>query len=183
MPIYTYAGGGRPMPLLAELLRLVPRIKAQLAWAASLFAFWLALAWAADSQHLVAGVVCVFFLAILWRELVPRHSFPLRAFPALILYLALLAGEILQAGVHVAAIVLNPRLPIAPAFRKVKVPLSTPGGKTALANSITLTPGTLTVEVEDQAFLVHMIDRNVPFNLPEWTLTKLLAELERGGEP
>lgn len=169
------------MQRFAQAVQLWQRIKTALSWAALLFIFWLAITWSTDYEHLVTGVACVFFLAIIWRRLLLQGRFTLRLIPPLVAYLVLLAVEVFKAGVHVSLIVLDPRLPIAPAFVEVRSPLITPSGKTALANSITLTPGTLSVAVQDRMFLVHMIDRRVPFNLADWNLTRILTELERGG--
>ncbi|GAH99268.1 unnamed protein product, partial [marine sediment metagenome] len=58
----------------------------------------------------------------------------------------------------VAYRVLHPRLPIKPGIVKVKTSLKTPTGRVALANSITLTPGTLSVEITEEGYLyVHWI--------------------------
>lgn len=163
-----------------------PRIKLNLevsfagalGWALTCFLFWLSLSWGWDVQHLITGIVCVFFLGIIWKEFLPRSYLPLSAFPLLALYLLTLAWEVLKANFEVALIVLSPRLPIKPAFVCARVPVSSPVGQVALANSITLTPGTLTVDVANDAFLIHVLNGNKRVNLAEWPLTRLIRSLE-----
>lgn len=147
-------------------------------WSILGFLFWLALSWAADAQHLAGGAVCVVFLAMVWRNILPRTWPGLRVLAASFLYVPLLLWEVVKANVQVALIVLNPRLPIAPAFVSAQAPITTEGGRTVLANSITLTPGTLTVDVQDNIFLVHMLSGKAGLDLKGWPLTRILSFLE-----
>ncbi|MEA1973527.1 MAG: Na+/H+ antiporter subunit E, partial [Candidatus Cloacimonadota bacterium] len=66
--------------------------------------------------------------------------------------------ELLLANFDVAKRIISPKLPINPGIVKVKTKLKSPIGRTFLANSITLTPGTLTVEMKDEYFYIHWID-------------------------
>jgi len=66
--------------------------------------------------------------------------------------------ELLKSNIDVALRVINPRLPINPGIVKVKTSLKSPLGRAVLANSITLTPGTLTVEMKNDYFYIHWID-------------------------
>ena len=67
-----------------------------------------------------------------------------------------------KANFDVAARVLNPKLPLNPGFVKVKTNLEGNASKLFLANSITLTPGTLTMEVEGDSLYIHWIDVKSP---------------------
>jgi multicomponent Na+:H+ antiporter subunit E len=58
----------------------------------------------------------------------------------------------------VASRVIQPSLPLRPGIVEVKTSLKSPIGRLMLANSITLTPGTLTVETHDDSFFIHWID-------------------------
>lgn len=167
------------MPFPRIKLNLGVSFAGVLGWALTCFLFWLSLSWGWDVQHLATGIVCVFFLGIIWKELLPRNYLPLSAFPLLALYLLTLAWEVLKANFEVALIVLSPRLPIEPAFIRARVPVSSPVGRVALANSITLTPGTLTVDVLDDAFIIHVLNRKRGINLAEWPLTHLIRSLEK----
>ena len=64
----------------------------------------------------------------------------------------------MKSNIDVARRVLSPSLPIKPGIVEVKTKLTSKFGRMLLANSITLTPGTLTVEVKDDSFFIHWID-------------------------
>lgn len=76
------------------------------------------------------------------------------------LYLLVLFWEMLKANLNVVMIVVNPYLPIKPGFIRIKSKLKEDASLTVLANSITLTPGTLTVDIDkDEGFLyIHWIN-------------------------
>jgi multicomponent Na+:H+ antiporter subunit E len=64
----------------------------------------------------------------------------------------------IKSNLDVAKRVVDPKLPINPGIVKVKTKLKSDIAKLALANSITLTPGTLTIDVSGQYFYIHWID-------------------------
>ncbi|MBN2415320.1 Na+/H+ antiporter subunit E [bacterium] len=70
--------------------------------------------------------------------------------------------ELVLANLDVASRVVRPRIPISPGIVKVKTSLRSRLGRIILANSITLTPGTLTVETEGEFFYIHWIDVTSP---------------------
>ncbi len=84
--------------------------------------------------------------------------------PALIRYLIVLAVEIMKANIMVAKIVLQPKIDIKPGIIEVPIRTQTDVGITAIANTITLTPGTLTIDVSDdkKVLYVHSIDATDP---------------------
>jgi len=73
-------------------------------------------------------------------------------------YLQVFLVELIRANIDIAHRVLLPRLPINPALVEVQTQLKSPLGKLVLANSITLTPGTLTVDVVGDRLQVHWVD-------------------------
>ena len=73
-------------------------------------------------------------------------------------YLGVFIMALIRANLDVARRVLTPALPIRPAVVQVQTGLKSPLGRLLLANSITLTPGTLSVDVQDDRLLVHWID-------------------------
>ncbi len=77
---------------------------------------------------------------------------------SLVRYLGVFFVALIRANLDVARRVLSPSLPIHPAVVEVRTGLQSPLGKLLLANSITLTPGTLSVDVKDDHILVHWID-------------------------
>ena len=77
---------------------------------------------------------------------------------SLVTYLGVFFVALIKANLDVARRVLSPSLPIRPAVVEIRTGLKSPLGKLLLANSITLTPGTLSVDVKDDRILVHWID-------------------------
>lgn len=128
---------------------------------ATLFLFWLAMSghytpWLIGSGAVLSVAVVAFGL---FKGLTDREGFPVELLPRALLYWPWLAWQILRSGWGVAKIVLDPRLPISPTLVRVKARQQTAVGLTTYANSITLTPGTLSVEVSEQggAIWVHAL--------------------------
>jgi multicomponent Na+:H+ antiporter subunit E len=80
-----------------------------------------------------------------------------RALPGLAWYVPWLLVEIVKANVAVTRIVLDPRLPIEPTVVRVRPPFAGDLAVTTLANSITLTPGTITLDVDEGDLIVHSL--------------------------
>ena len=124
---------------------------------------WLGLTWAVDWQHLLTGAVASLLVALLVGDLFIKrpHVFthPTR-YLWFILYIPLFLWECFKANIDVAYRVGHPDVPIHPGIVNVKTNLKSDTGLTFLANSITLTPGTLTVDIDRQnGFLyVHWIE-------------------------
>ncbi len=72
-------------------------------------------------------------------------------------YFVWLFKEIVKANMAVVKAVLSPDMEISPSMFKVKMDHGTDLGRTTFANSITLTPGTISVEMEDGEILVHAL--------------------------
>jgi multicomponent Na+:H+ antiporter subunit E len=83
---------------------------------------------------------------------------PVRILRFVFIYLPVFIWEMIKANLDVAVRVLNPSLPLNPGFVKVKTSLKGKNSKLALANSITLTPGTLTLDVKDEELYIHWVD-------------------------
>ncbi len=75
-----------------------------------------------------------------------------------VIYIFYLFIAIVQSNFDVARRVIQPHIPINPGIVKVKTRLKSKIGRMILANSITLTPGTLSVEVKDDYYYIHWID-------------------------
>lgn len=125
---------------------------------------WCLLNWVPDWQHFVVGIFVALFVAYMTGEFfinrphVLKH--PLRYWYFVVYYLPVFSWECFKANIDVAYRVAHPRLPINPGIVKVKTNLKTDTALTFLANSITLTPGTLTVDIDrdDGVLYVHWID-------------------------
>jgi multicomponent Na+:H+ antiporter subunit E len=144
------------------------------------FLTWILLTWSLKPQDIMAGIIVALIVTILTRKLFPDDIVRLlnpRRFLFALLYIPYLVYYILLANLDVAYRVLNPYLPINPGIVRVKTNLKNDFAKTILANSITLTPGTLTVEVNGDDFYVHWI--NVSSDNPDVQKEIILGRFER----
>ncbi len=131
------------------------------------FIVWVLLTWpfvegAVDVQVVVAGLISSAVVALIFHEILPKehHIFvsPVRIFWFLV-YVPVFFYYVTIANFDVVYRALHPKMPIKPGIVKIKTNLKTDSGITALANSITLTPGTLTVDLTEDGFLfVHWIN-------------------------
>jgi len=95
----------------------------------------------------------------------------------MIYYLLIFTRELIKSNFDVARRVLTPSLPINPGIVKFKTKLTTDYAKMVLANSITLTPGTLSIDIIDNTFYVHWID--VKTTDPEKAFTEIAETFEK----
>ena len=145
--------------------------------------FWILLSGKFDLFHLSLGVISsalVSFLSadlLMYKEGKNRLSTGLR----FIMYLPWLMYQILLSTLHVTFLALHPKMKdqIDPTIVTFKTKLTTNIAKVALANSITLTPGTITIRVEDQIFHVHAISRKAAAGLPGEMEERLAKVFER----
>ena len=107
------------------------------------------------------GVVSVFIVVVLSRRmnLVDEEGVPFRYLPRLVLYAPWLVWEVVKANLDVAKRVLQPSLPIHPMLIKVKAGQKSDLGRVIYANSITLTPGTVSVQIEGETITVHALSK------------------------
>ena len=130
------------------------------------FVFWLMLAWPVspvDGTLLVgdiaAGVLVSIVVALVMHEIIRVKFIRLvnpRSWFWLIIYGFVFFYYVIKGGLDVSYRVLHPRMPIRPGIIRIQSRLQTETGKSALANSITLTPGTLTID--DGIFYVHWLN-------------------------
>ncbi len=131
------------------------------------FVIWILLTWpfadgTVDLQVAIAGLVVSAIVAVMFHEILPKeHGIfisPMRAFWFFV-YASVFFYYMIKANFDVVYRALHPKMPIRPGIVKVRTRLKTDSGLTALANSITLTPGTLTVDLTDDGCLyVHWIN-------------------------
>ena len=93
-------------------------------------------------------------------------------------YLVVLLKEIFLSNFRVMAIILFKRIPITPALTEVRIDLRSQMAKTILANSITLTPGTITVEVTGDVFVVHCLSSEMIEGIEDSAFVRLLKKME-----
>jgi multicomponent Na+:H+ antiporter subunit E len=139
-----------------------------LALAAILSLFWILLSGRIGLQYFLFMAVAVVVVLILnpVRAFDGATAEPsrgmglrgrLRAGGYLLRYLVWLVVKVIRANVEVAILILHPRLPIRPRFLTFRTTLRHPMAKALVANSITLTPGTVTVDLDGGEYLVHAL--------------------------
>lgn len=105
-----------------------------------------------------------------------------RKLPALCRYIWLLVKEIVKANLTVCRMILTRREVMEPAIVRVHTDLKTETAKVMLANSITLTPGTITVSLTGQELLVHCLDKSLAEGMEDSEFVKLLKAMEEEAE-
>ena len=125
------------------------------------FGIWVAFTTSLNPQELLVGFVLsgfsAFFYAPHFNTAGLKNFTPKRVF-FLFRYLFVFFWEMIKANLDVAYRVLHPKMPINPGIVEFRTRLASPVGRLALANSITLTPGTLTLDILDDRFFIHWID-------------------------
>lgn len=126
-------------------------------WAMTLFALWLLLSESFNPAHLLIGLVAATCVAALHVSSHSRRSYSVHWWNALT-YFPWLFSEIFASGVRLSYLILHPRMPIRPRIFRYRTSLGNDLATTLLGNSITLTPGTVTVEASGDELVIHTID-------------------------
>lgn len=147
-----------------------------------MFFFWIVLSGEFTPLLLGSGIVASLFVAYLSHDLLIGRvdiGKMLRDLLRFTQYLPWLLWQILLANVDLVYRTLHPRMPIDPGIITFKNECRTELGMVTLANSITLTPGTVTIDVTDNEFIVHAIARGPA---EELMAGEMLARVKRIGE-
>ncbi|MCF6172836.1 MAG: Na+/H+ antiporter subunit E [Campylobacteraceae bacterium] len=127
-------------------------------WTLFLFIIWIALTMSFSNQELITGFVVSLILALIYTKSY-RQTEDFRFRPiAYIIYLVVFLKNLVLSNWDVAKRVIDPKLPINPGIVAIKTELKEDYKKLMLANSITLTPGTITMDVKDDTLYIHWID-------------------------
>lgn len=124
------------------------------------FIFWLLLTWSAEPGSVAAGLavaaMSTLFFGRYYFHGVNKLLQPKRYF-WLVVYLFIFIWECIKANFDVAYRVLHPKMPIKPGIVRVQLSIRSAFARTMLANSITMTPGTIAVDIVDDNMYVHWI--------------------------
>lgn len=93
-------------------------------------------------------------------------------------YVCVLVMEIVKANFTVIHMILSEEEEVEPALVNFTSDMQTPAGKALLANAITLTPGTITVSLEDSEYVVHCLDKELAMGMDHSDFVTLISELE-----
>jgi multicomponent Na+:H+ antiporter subunit E len=126
------------------------------------FLVWVALTDIKDGQEIITGIIVATLVSIFSGHFLftnEKNKDPLKRVLYFLLYIVTFIWEMIKANLHVAYIVIHPKLPIKPGIVKVRTCLTRDSAVTILANSITLTPGTLTVDIgnDNKEMYIHWI--------------------------
>lgn len=145
---------------MEEQSQLLQRMRNQAILFFTLMLFWCMLDSSISNQSLLVGALVSLIITVLYSEglsfFTEFRATP-RAFVAGICFYGHFFKELIKSNIRLAAIILSPSLPIEPGIVKVRTKLKSKMGRLMLANSITLTPGTLTVELDGNWIYVHWV--------------------------
>ncbi len=147
-----------------------------------LFLFWVAVSGSLKWPQLLVGLAAAVFVTYFNRRLLitaeERPPVRFKTVAWLIGYIFQLIFDIVKANFQVAWLVLHPKMPIEPHMVSLDAGLNRVTARVLLANSITLTPGTLTVLADENQLLVHALTFKSGENLEQWPLIKRLQKME-----
>ena len=147
-----------------------------------LLCFWMVLSGHYTIITVPAGILSVLGVVALSRRMgvADEEGHPIHLLPRAITYWPWLALEIAKSAWDVTKIILHPKLPITPTLIRVRASQRSAVGLSAYANSITLTPGTITARVSGHEFLVHALTRSAAEDLAEGTMDRRVKKFEAG---
>lgn len=147
-----------------------------------LFVFWLLLSGFFTPFLVGVGIAsAVAVVAFAHRmDVIDREGHPLHLAPgAMLSYWPWLLKEIVKSAWDVSRIIVDPRLPISPTLLSVKSTQKTDLGRMVFGNSITLTPGTISVRVGRGEILVHALTAQAAESLAEGEMDRRVTRLEQ----
>lgn len=157
------------------------RLRGILVLFVTLMLFWVMLVNTLAPATLLIGALISLAVALLYRDGLSFFT-EFRATPQAViagfLYYGYFFRKLVVSNLRLAAIVISPSLPIRPGIIKVRTGLKSRMGRLMLANSITLTPGTLTVELKDEWLYVHCVTLDTPDDI-EAATAEIAAGFER----
>jgi multicomponent Na+:H+ antiporter subunit E len=132
-----------------------------------MFGFWLVFSGIFDAYHMTLGAICSALVALVSHDLLFKDisgGEKLKQAWRLILYLPWLIYQVILANLHVVRMVLQPSK-IHPQIIEIDAKLKSEISKVTFANSITLTPGTITMDIDGNKFYVHALSQKVADDL------------------
>ena len=151
-----------------------------------LFLLWLVLNGRVTVEICLVGVVlagAIYAFCVYALDYHPRHEKRIiKRLAMYAVYFFMLLGEIFKANFAVLRTILVPPHRYDPAIVRLRIPLKENISRVILSNSITLTPGTVTVSQEGEEFAVLCLQKDDAKALPEWSLVKYLRKVEEAVE-
>lgn len=145
-----------------------------------LYANWLLLSGHYSGLFLSLGVASTILAVVIASrmEIVDRETYPLPLNLSALMFWFWLAGEVVKANLDVARRILTPSIPISPTVFSLKASQRTDLGRVTFANSITLTPGTVSVDLQGDTIEVHALTREAAQALQKGEMDRRVTEME-----
>jgi multicomponent Na+:H+ antiporter subunit E len=144
-----------------------------------LFTFWIVFSGHFDALHLGLGLTCSAIVAMLSYDLIlpgPLSEGTLTTARRFLTYIPWLMYEVLVANLHVVYLVLRPQK-IRPQIVRFRTGLKSDLARATLGNSITLTPGTITMDISDDEFFVHAVSDKAAASVVEGAMERRVARV------
>jgi multicomponent Na+:H+ antiporter subunit E len=148
----------------------------------TLFGYWLLLSghytpWLVISGAVLSVLVVAFCL---FKGITDEEGFPIEKLPRALIYWPWLGWQIVLSALQVTRLILHPRLPISPTMVKVDALQNSAVGLTTYANSITLTPGTISVEISERGktIWVHALTRENAQGFADDQMNRRVARMD-----
>ena len=126
----------------------------------------------------IAGVIFWFTCKFMDYSL-EKEKRNLKKIPGFLRYVYVLVKEIVKANFAVIRMILSEEEEVEPVLLSFRSDMKTPAGKAFLANAITLTPGTITVSLEENEYTVHCLDESLAEGMDKSVFVELLTKLEK----
>jgi len=127
-------------------------------WTILLFALWMVLTANFQIFNILVGIGVSFSIALLYTKLFTHKTFEFISPVWFMVYLYVLLKNLIISNIQISKRILRPDMKLSPAIVAVKTNLESDWKKLLLANSITLTPGTLTLDIKDDMLFIHVIE-------------------------
>ncbi len=129
---------------------------------------------------IIAALLCAFTCRFMDYS-IRKELWLYRKLGRLLQYVVILVIEVVKANLGTVRLILTQKEEIEPVLARFQSDLKSPLTQTLLANAITLTPGTITVTLENGDYTVHCLDESLAEGMDDSIFTKLVQEMERRG--
>jgi len=127
-------------------------------WTVLLFILWMILTANFQTFNILVGITVSFSIALLYTKLFVHKAFEFISPVWLVFYLFVLLKNLIISNIQISKRILSKDMNLSPAIVAVKTNLESDWKKLLLANSITLTPGTLTLDIKEDTLFIHVIE-------------------------
>ncbi len=147
------------------------------------FLLWIVLNGKLNLENVFFGIIVAsimyLFVCKFMGYSIQKDLFIMKKIFLIIKYIVILVFEVIKANIAVLKIVFSSKYDFEPAIIKFRTNLKTKTARAVLANSITLTPGTITVSLEDDEYIVHCLDKDFGKGIEACIFIKLLERMEQ----